>query len=1155
MKPIRFTFILLLMFYSIASFAQKRMPGYQHNTEALQAIYERVKKENAERNLRVEEYMNNHPGLKRLQKKDNNILFIHDIKNGKPVYRTSHNAESAENMGIPAVREGGRLGLNLTGSNMKVHIWDAGAARFTHREYEGRLQNGESGQEDNHGSHVAGTILAGGLNLSARGMAYEARGEAYGFNNDTEEILSEVLSEGIIISNHSYGRVLGWNDGRWFGDESISSEEDYLFGFYNSNARLFDEITYNSPYYTVVKSAGNDRNDSGDGTHLPDGPFDIVGDFGVSKNVITIGAIVKLGGTYTQPNDVDVSSFTAFGPVDDGRIKPDFVAPGVSLFSCFSSADDAYGSLSGTSMSAPSATGAFTLINEASVVLNNQLLRAATLKAIAMNTAFEAGPGEGPDYRHGWGLINVEGAVETILREDGVNIQILEETLQNNDTFLLALNPVANEKITVSLAWTDLPGTPPAPQLDPEDLMLVNDLDMRIVDEVGNEEFPWILDPQRPGFRASRGDNFRDNAEKIEFDNPQPRRYFVQITHKGSLETGSQDFSLVVDYTSEDTGTENLYWVNSDGTWQDISRWSENSGGSTNAQTPEANNRLIFDDNSFAGTGGTVTMDQDYEVAAVTALSSKEIVFDLGGNTLTVNGALIIPSSNFTIRNGTIIFENEDAAESFLINLDRTRTDNLNLVIGADNRAIWEINDSQITAASLSLAGGNLNVNNSTLNITSIDLGGDAGTTGFNLQNTVIRNPSTLLINNVNWIDDSLTVIRVDNPDANAVITVNQEALSMNAGLELTAAGQVIINGDASTMSSIDLSTGTLIASTNITVDALLISNAGLLNLDAGLTLTINEDLTVTSDAENIAQIIGLSSAEKSFVDIVRRQKLCFDFMNIEQADLMGAASVSVGMNSTLENAMGWSAVACEDLLFANFEGDVFCAGGLTTFTNTSEGIVDGQTWSIDGEEISRDKIATYSFPEPGFYTVKLEVTDGQGGTSEFEQMIEVLPSSIPAIRLGENSRQLFSFEGGDAFQWYRDGVKLEGETERAIEHENIPGVYFVVVISGGCNRKSEEISLGTTSAENLDVNGSENIRFFPIPARDILNINFLGEIAPEVEIQILNTLGKIVYQRTLPGADLVSVDMSGLNDGLYVCVIKTNDKIFTKKIIKQNSN
>jgi len=111
------------------------------------------------------------------------------------------------------------------------------------------------------------------------------------------------------------------------------------------------------------------------------------------------------------------------------------------------------------------------------------------------------------------------------------------------------------------------------------------------------------------------------------------------------------------------------------------------------------------------------------------------------------------------------------------------------------------------------------------------------------------------------------------------------------------------------------------------------------------------------------------------------------------------------------------------------------------------------------------------------------------------------------------------------------------------------------VVTRGGCNRKSEEISLGTTSAENLDVNGSGNIRFFPIPARNILNINFLGEIAPEVEIQMLNTLGKIVYQRTLPGADLVAVDMSGLNDGLYVCVIKTNDKIFTKKIIKQHSN
>ncbi len=1155
MKGINFLLILLLLGVVQVAFSQKSMTGYQQNNIALERLYERTSKQNAERELRVRDYLNNHPKAKRLKRTDNNIYFLHDVENGFPIYLTTFNAETAEHLGVNAVRTGGRLGLNLTGSNMKVHVWDGGAPRVSHQEYGGRVSSGEQFRQDtsNHSTHVTGTILASGINRSARGFAYEAEGETYNFDDDTEEILEELATEGISVSNHSYGTVSGWSRGEWFGDSTISRQEDFRFGFYTAYSRIYDNITYNAPYYTVVKAAGNDRGDSGDGAFPPDGPYDIISDFGVSKNVITIGAIRQLNGPYTGPDDINISSFTSFGPVDDGRIKPDFVAPGVSIFSCFSNSDDSYGRLSGTSMAAPAATGAFTIINEAALLLKNTLLRSATLKAIVMNTAFEAGPSDGPDYQHGWGMINVEGAVETILNEDGVNIQILEETLENNDTFLLELNPLPDEKITLSLAWTDLPGMPPSRQLDPTDLMLVNDLDMRIIDEVGNEVFPWILDPSRPTVRAVRGDNFRDNAEKIEFDNPQPRRYFVKITHKGNLATGSQNFSLVVDYTSENTGTENLYWVNNDGTWQDISQWAKNSGGSADTLTPTVNNRLIFDDNSFTTSGGVIIMDQDYEVAAVTALSQKEILFDLGGNTLTIRGSAIFSSPDFIIQNGTIVFENENEAASFLIDFDQSQTRNLDIVVGINNRASWKISDNQVQAQSFVVNGGQVTIENSLLDVESLDFGGDGGNNAvINFRNSLLSNPLNVLIKTNNWMSDNQTVVRFDEADINATITVTQDGVTTGLNLDVLA-GNVLTTGSSFSVASIAVDSAALTISNPLTTGNFLIASSGALNMDAGVEMEVVGDFTVASDIDNFVEIRGLFAEENATINMSNRQKLCFDFMNISNADLSGVAAVSVGTNSRLEDALGWSTADCEDLLFADFEGDVFCAGGLTTFTNTSDGNIAEQVWFVDDFEISQASNAIFSFPEPGFYNIRLELRDEQGAASIAEETVEVTASRLPEVSVGSNPRQLFSFEAAEFYQWYRNGEKLEGETARAIRHNDVAGTYFVVISNGGCNKKSEEFNLGLTSVEDLDNNGGAAIRFFPNPARDLLNINFQGEVASEVEIQMINTLGKIVYQRILPGSDLVSLNLSGLNSGMYICLIKMGDKLLTKKIIKQD--
>jgi hypothetical protein len=76
--------------------------------------------------------------------------------------------------------------------------------------------------------------------------------------------------------------------------------------------------------------------------------------------------------------------------------------------------------------------------------------------------------------------------------------------------------------------------------------MLVNDLDVRVIGPDATIYQPWILNPGNPAAAATRGDNFRDNVEVVAIDAPDPGLYTFRITHKGTLTSGPQDFSLII---------------------------------------------------------------------------------------------------------------------------------------------------------------------------------------------------------------------------------------------------------------------------------------------------------------------------------------------------------------------------------------------------------------------------------------------------------------------------------------------------------------------------------------------------------------------------------------------------------------------------------
>jgi hypothetical protein len=507
---------------------------------------------------------------------DESVALV-GVERGRPRFLITNNLIAAQTVSTDELWPGGDSGLDLDGANVpgQLAIWDAGAVMTSHQEFGGRVTIADgAGSVHYHSTHVAGTMVAAGVMPDAHGMSPAAHLDSYEWSYDDSEMAAAAAS-GLLVSNHSYGYGTGWTYSSsaqawyWYGDLTVSSVEDPGFGAYTDDTAAWDEIAYDAPTYLIVKSAGNDRDDdgpSGDLGHYvwdpwahnwiwstdprhadgEDGGYDTISYRGNAKNILTVGAVADVPGGWTSPADVVQSSFSSWGPTDDGRVKPDIVANGVGLKSCYTANDVSYAVFSGTSMSSPNASGSLHLVAQYFRQTHGQPPLAATLKGLAIHTASEAGPDDGPDYMNGWGLLNARAAADLITGDLVYDDHIGELALSQGERDTLLAYSDGLEPIVATICWTDPPGTPPAWSVDPTDLMLVNDLDLRLERVSDGQEFlPWRLDPGCPSCAATRGDNVRDNVEKIEVAAPSAGLYRVIVSHKGSLVGAPQAYSLI----------------------------------------------------------------------------------------------------------------------------------------------------------------------------------------------------------------------------------------------------------------------------------------------------------------------------------------------------------------------------------------------------------------------------------------------------------------------------------------------------------------------------------------------------------------------------------------------------------------------------------
>lgn len=284
------------------------------------------------------------------------------------------------------------------------------------------------------------------------------------------------------------------------------------------------------------------------------GGYETISCNAVGKNIITVGAVKDaVTGGLRDLNQAGMTTFSSWGPTDDGRIKPDIVANGYALVSAASGSDASYTIISGTSMAAPNAAGTAIQLHSYYNALNNgRHMRAATLKGLLIHTADDLGT-PGPDYQFGWGLINAKTAADLIAKAatNTAALTMVESSVTSGDhTQNWYFHWDRSSPIRATLSWTD-PRREAIAEHDSRLPHLVNDLNLKIITPRGKQLLPYVMpfvgnwSLASMSHPATNGINHTDNVEQVYLANPTTAgRYRAVVSVSGTLIHDLQQYSL-----------------------------------------------------------------------------------------------------------------------------------------------------------------------------------------------------------------------------------------------------------------------------------------------------------------------------------------------------------------------------------------------------------------------------------------------------------------------------------------------------------------------------------------------------------------------------------------------------------------------------------
>ncbi len=430
--------------------------------------------------------------------------------------------------------------------------------------------DGPADVDSGHGTHVAGSAVGSGkasVGITARpvrGLAYRAKLVFQAVEQEMwwhpsvprsereRYVLAGLPTDLGPLFAYAHGKGARVHSNSWGGGQA---------GDYDEQCEELDRFVWKHKDFCVLVAAGNDGTDrDGDGRINPKS----VTSPGTAKNCITIGACESLrpefnGETYgdwwpddypaapfrndPMANDPDqVVAFSSRGPTDDGRTKPDLIAPGTFILSTRSSMiatnnsgwrafppSRQYFYMGGTSMATPLAAGAAALVREylrkkRKKGAPSAALVKATLIAGAHRLPAPAPAGTVSDNDQGYGRVDLDAVLtaKTLFIEVAPGVT----TGQAHSESLRVTSGAA--KLRATLCYSDYPGA-----------ALVNNLNLVLTAPDGRKV------TATGGAGATLTLDNKNNVEVVQIDAPRAGTWRLDVLGS-NVPHGPQDFALVI---------------------------------------------------------------------------------------------------------------------------------------------------------------------------------------------------------------------------------------------------------------------------------------------------------------------------------------------------------------------------------------------------------------------------------------------------------------------------------------------------------------------------------------------------------------------------------------------------------------------------------
>ena len=448
------------------------------------------------------------------------------------------NDRSRAHMGVNNIAT--QFTTNLNGSGITVAVADSGLDE-DHGDFGTRVisntdvigDGSTADKHSGHGTHVACTVLGDGSRGGYSGVAPEAQLIFQAMERDSDgQFLSPSLN---YIMNQAYSNGARIHTNSW----GSSSSAD--FGKYTSQSEDVDDRAhtydrYSSGYegFVILFAAGNDGPNTG-----------TVGAPGTAKNSVTVG---NHQNRYGNSPDTMMSG-SSRGPTDDGRIKPDVVAPGGYVRSCKAQeatdtggatwSNNYYLEYTGTSMATPNAAGVSALIREYLVeIAGRPEPQGALVKALLVLGAEDIGARDIPNDDEGWGRINVKN---TLAPSEGRGIWVDDRSklsrTGNSKSYVFNVT-YANSPFKAVLAWSDERGSRFSNN------QLVNNLNLKVISPDGTEYWGNNFANGR-SIQGGSADTV-NNLEVFLVDSAQKGIWEIQVIDGNHAGSSSQMFALAV---------------------------------------------------------------------------------------------------------------------------------------------------------------------------------------------------------------------------------------------------------------------------------------------------------------------------------------------------------------------------------------------------------------------------------------------------------------------------------------------------------------------------------------------------------------------------------------------------------------------------------